>query len=333
VRPGLDLARARAFVRYDGAWWRRIAELSAVRGPEWVRRAGPPVVAAILYALANDRRPPVLRNQRQVRGPRGRLREHWDAYRVFTEFAHSLVEAYEQWGPRPRPIDLTVRDADVFEAALAERRGLVAVTGHFGSWEVGARGLARFGRPLTMVAAQEPNPSVRASVHALRTRWGINVVYSDRSHLSGLPILQALRRDEIVAMHIEPWGALTGSHEVEFCGRRARFQLGPFALARVARAPLVAVFALRNGVRRYELRVAGRYDPRTPADSVAALTATVRAYEQLVRERPAQWLMFDDVWKRTGTPREDGLGEVVHEAASRAPNATATADRDRPARA
>jgi lauroyl/myristoyl acyltransferase len=64
----------------------------------------------------------------------------------------------------------------------------------------------------------------------------------------------------------------------------------------VARAPLVPVFAVRTGIRRYEIRVVGRFDPRTPADSVAALATTVREYERLVREIPAQWLMFEDVW-------------------------------------
>jgi lauroyl/myristoyl acyltransferase len=97
-------------------------------------------------------------------------------------------------------------------------------------------------------------------------------------------------------VHIEPWGPLPGSQAVDFFGRSTRFQVGPFAVARVARAPVVPVFALRTGIRRYELRVVDRFDPRTAADSVAALRATVRAYEALVREAPSQWLMFDDVW-------------------------------------
>jgi lauroyl/myristoyl acyltransferase len=157
-----------------------------------------------------------------------------------------------------------------------------------------------------MVTAHEPNPTVRELMHALRTRHGFGVIYSDRSVFTGLPILQALRRNEIVGMQIEPWGAMAGSHEVEFCGRRTRFQLGPFTVARLARAPVVPVFALRTGIRRYELRVAGRFDPRTPADSVAALAATLRVYERLVREAPAQWLMFDDVWPvETSTRSED----------------------------
>jgi lauroyl/myristoyl acyltransferase len=101
-------------------------------------------------------------------------------------------------------------------------------------------------------------------------------------------------------MQLEPWGPLAGSHEVDFCGRPTRVQLGPFAVARVARVPLVAVFAVRTGIRRYELRVEGRWDPRTPAESVAALTAAVRAYERVVRAHPAQWLMFEDVWPAAG---------------------------------
>ena len=50
-----------------------------------------------------------------------------------------MTEGMEQWGPHPRPVDLTINGRDLFEDALAEGRGLVVLTGHFGSWEVGAR--------------------------------------------------------------------------------------------------------------------------------------------------------------------------------------------------
>jgi KDO2-lipid IV(A) lauroyltransferase len=303
----MDWDRLRAAVRFDGAWWRRFAELGCVYGPEWWKRGSPPAIAGIVFAIAHAQRGAVLRNQRQVRGPRGRMRELWDAYRVFAEFARSLTEAMEQWGPRPRPLEMEVVNGEVFEAALAEHRGLVVLTGHFGSWEVAARHLAGLGPPVSMVTAHEPNPSVREFMHAVRTRHGFRVIYSARSVFTGLPILQALRRDEIVGMQIEPWGPMPGSHEVQFCGRPTRFQLGPFAVARVAKAPIVVVFAVRRGIRRYEIRVVDRFDPRTPAESVAALGATVAAYERLVREAPAQWLMFEDVWsgEAAGVAGED----------------------------
>jgi len=142
------------------------------------------------------------------------------------------------------------------------------------------------------------------------------VIYSDRSVFTGLPILQALRRDEIVGMQIEPWGPMPGSHEVEFCGRPTRFQLGPFAVARVAGAPIVPVFAVRTGIRRYQIQVIGRFAPKTPAESAAALAATVRAYERLVRAVPAQWLMFERMW---------GAGADAGERVQRAPQAAGIA--------
>ena len=300
--------RLPAALRFDGAWWRRFAELGCVYGPEWWKRGSPPAIAAIIFAIAKQQRAAVLRNQGQARGPRPRARELWDAYRVFAEFARAMTEGMEQWGPRPKALELSVRRGDIMEGALAEGRGVVVLTGHFGAWEVAARMLASLGRPVNMVTAHEPNASVREFVHALRTRHGFQVIYSDRSLFTGLPILRALRRHEVIGMQIEPWGPLPGSHAVEFCGRVAHFQLGPFAVARVARAPIVPVFAVRTGIRRYELRVEGRYDPTTPAESVAALEATVGAYENLIRERPAQWLMFEDVW-RDAPPSAAAAGE------------------------
>jgi lauroyl/myristoyl acyltransferase len=286
----------RAALRFDSGGWRRFAELGSVYGPEWWKRASPPVIAGIIYLVGRKQRTTVLRNQRQVRGPRSWLRERWDAYRVFAGMARSITESMEQWGPHPRPIERSIVGPEIMEGALAEGRGLVVVTGHFGSWEVGARMLATLGRPVNWVTASEPNPTVRSFVHEMRTRHGFNVIYSDRSVLSGLPILRALRRGEIVCIQLEPWGALRGTHEVVFCGRRTRFQLGPFAVARLAGSPLVATFVVRKGIRSYEARVTGRYDPRTVAESVTALETVVASYEALVRELPHQWLMFEDVW-------------------------------------
>src|SRR5262249_1431601 len=217
-----------------------------------------------------------------------------------------MREGREQWGAHPRPVERTISGRELFEGALAEGRGLVVLTGHFGSWEIGARVLTRLGRPVNLVTAHESNPTVHEFLHAMRTRHGFTVLYSDRSLFAGLPALHALRRHEIVGMQIEPSRPKRGGHEVGFCGGPSRFELGPFGVAGVARARLVRVSAVRPGIRRYELRVAARFDPRTPADSLAALVATVRLYERVVRERPSQWLMFEDVWGEAAAAVEEG---------------------------
>ena len=292
----MNLAQIRAALRFDSGVWRRFAELGCVYGPEWWKRGSPPVIAGIIFAIAWKRRAAVLRNQRQVRGPRGWLRERRDAYRVFAEFARTVTESLEQWGPHPPPFSLAVPDPELFQAALAEHRGLIVPTAHFGGAEIGARFLSDLGRPVNLVVAPEPNPTTREFMHRLRTRYGFNVIYSGRSVFGALPLLQALRRDEVVGLQIDPWDSLPGAEGIEFCGRPAPFRIGPFVLGRIARAPLIPVFTVRTGIRRYELRIAGRFDPITAADTTAAFNATVRFYERLVRERPWQWMQFEDVW-------------------------------------
>jgi lauroyl/myristoyl acyltransferase len=124
-----------------------------------------------------------------------------------------------------------------------------------------------------------------------------------------LAILQALRRGEVVCMQIEPWGPKQGSQEIRMFGRLARFQLGPFVVARVAKAPLFSVFSLRTGIRTYELIVGERQDPRTPAATLAAFQTTIGAYEALIRAHPQQWLMFQDVWDPVPAPAVDAAPE------------------------
>src|SRR4029450_5359554 len=190
----MDWTRLRAALRFDGSVWRRFAELGCVYGPEWWKRGSPPVIAAVLLGIARAPREAVLRNQLQVLGPRGWLRARWDAYRVFAEMARSMTEGMEQWGPHPRPLDLTIRGRELVEDALAERRGLVVQTGHFGSWEVGARVLTDLGRPVNLVTAHETNPTVHEFLHAMRTRNGVHVLYSYGRVFAGMPPLPVTRR-------------------------------------------------------------------------------------------------------------------------------------------
>src|SRR5262249_55173684 len=189
----MNLAQLRAALRFDSGAWRRFAELGCVYGPEWWKRGSPPVIGGIIFAIAPERRAAVLRNQRQVRGPRGWLRERWDAYRVFAEFARSVTENLAHGGSHPPPLSLEVPDPDLFQAALSEHRGLVVPTAHFGGSEIGARFLSDLGRPVNLVVAPEPNPTTRAFMHRLRTRYGFKVIYSGRSVFDALPLLQALR--------------------------------------------------------------------------------------------------------------------------------------------
>lgn len=293
-------------LRFDGLWWRKFAYLGSVYGPEWWKRYSPPVIAAILFALIRRNREGATANMQQILGNDGASNPRAAALRMFVEFAHCMTESMEYYGPHPRPIQLDVPACDAFAEALAEGNGAVIVTGHFGNWDIGAKRLREYGRPVNIVMAREVNASTHEYVRAAREHVGVRVLYSDTSVFSSLNMIRALRRNEVVALQLD---RIPGSaRSVPFFGSPARFPIGPFVLARLSGAPLIPVFIPRLGTRHYAIRIGSRFTlSRDVRDGHAlnnVMTAVVRELEAIVREFPTQWFQFVPFWPSAAAPRE-----------------------------
>ncbi len=137
--PATVAARLRAALRFDGIWWRRLAYLGCVYGPEWWKQGSPPVIAALIFAL---RRPQPPRRDRQPAARAGRsttgATRSRVALRMFAEFAHCMTETLEYFGPRPHPVRLELPERDLVAEALREGRG--AGAGHRPLRQLGHRG-------------------------------------------------------------------------------------------------------------------------------------------------------------------------------------------------
>jgi lauroyl/myristoyl acyltransferase len=180
--------------------------------------------------------------------------------------------------------------------ATAERlgRGLVVVTAHLGNWELGGRLLARtVTRPTHVVVAPEQDPGVE---HFLRGNGGPVRFLTRTAPLVVLPLISALRRNEVVALQGDRALGGRGDHRHAFFGVPAPFPLGPFVLARAARAPVLPAFCLLRADRRYTIALG---EPWTvpPGGEPEALARWVSVLEAMVRRHPTQWFNFYDVWR------------------------------------
>jgi lauroyl/myristoyl acyltransferase len=314
MREAAVLALARERLRFDGLWWRKFAYLGCVYGPEWWKRYSPPLIAAIIFALVGSNRRGAIANMRRVHETAGAARPALAALRMFAQFAHCLTETMEYYGPRPRPIRLELPARDPLRETLQQGSGAVIVTGHFGNWDVAGKLLREYGRPINMVMAREINTSTRDYVQRAREAAGVNIIYSDSSVFSSLNMVRALRRNEIVALQLDRMLGGERCHRLPFFGAPAGFPTGPFALARVARAPLIVVFVPRLGTRHYAIRVAGPFAISGPRRDQGALhqvmQEVVGVFESVVREFPAQWFQFLPFWPHPGaTSAQTSPGE------------------------
>lgn len=290
-------------LRFDGLWWRKFAYLGSVYGPEWWKRYSPPWIAAIIFACVRRNRHGAIANMRRVLGHQGWLGDHRAGLKVFVEFAHCMNEALECLSPRPKPITIERPADDPIQSAIAEGRGVVLVTCHFGNWDVAARTLARYGRPFNLVMAREINETTADYVREAREAAGMHVLLSDSSVYGSFNMLRALRRNEIVALQLDrPIGG-DGARAVEFFGAPALFQSGAIRLARLGGTPIFPVWVARRGPRHYRIVIGTEH--RVPRHASAdemdrILGGIVAEFEDLVREYPDQWFQFAPFWPEDG---------------------------------
>jgi KDO2-lipid IV(A) lauroyltransferase len=300
-------SRAATALRFDGLWWRKFAYLGCVYGPEWWKQGSPPVIAAIIFALIGRNRRGAVENMQRILGDAHPRRAARATLRMFAEFAHCLTETMEYYGPRPRPIQLDLPERDCIVDALQEGRGAVLVTGHIGNWDIAAKSLCDYGRPINLVMAREVNATTQDYVRNMREAAGVRVIYSDTSVFSALNMIRALRDNEIVAIQLDRTLGLGSTRAVPFFGAPAPFPSGPFVLARLSGAPLIPVFIPRVGTRHYAVRIGAPLlvsrDARDTYSLDRAMRTVVSEFETIIREFPSQWFQFTPFWRQPVVPR------------------------------
>ncbi|MBI4517830.1 MAG: lysophospholipid acyltransferase family protein [Deltaproteobacteria bacterium] len=307
-------ARLAQAVRFDGLWWRRFAYLGCVYGPDWWTHYSPPVIAAIIFAIVGRNRRGAITNLQRILDQPDRRRAGLTGLRMFAEFAHCLTETTQYYGPRPRAIRLDTPQHDPLAEALRAGRGAVVVTGHFGNWDIAAKALCDYGRPINVVMAREVNATTQEYVRSAREQAGVRVIFSDSSVFSSLNMIRALRQNEVVAIQLDRMLGPGGARQLPFFGALAPFPSGPFVLARLAGAPVIPVFIPRLGPRHYAIRVTGRFFLAREARDAHALDRVmgevVREFEAMIREFPTQWFQFAPFWPAAAAAALPAVDEI-----------------------
>lgn len=192
-------------------------------------------------------------------------------------------------------------DTGALEEAMAEGRGAIALSAHFGNWELGGVLLRRLTPyPLTVVVRSEVSPAVGRLRHDIRAALGVATIEIRQQVETALQIRRRLQNNEVVAMLLDRH--LGKDHvEVSFFGRATKFLRTPGMLAALSGAPLVPCFVYHDGSGVAVecgpvIRVACSGD--ADADVRQAIQAVATVIEQHGRRYPHYWYQFYPVWPR-----------------------------------
>jgi len=173
---------------------------------------------------------------------------------------------------------------------------VVWVAMHFGFWEFTPGAAARGGKPVLTVNRTLRNPLLERMVDRLRTAMGSETVPKGRA---ARELLATLKRGEPIGLLVDQYAGSDGIW-VPFFGRPASTVVTPARMALRFKAPIRPLVLVRKGLLQYELRI---LDDIPPQGTVEELTARMnRAFEDVIREKPEQWLWMHKRWKPGRTP-------------------------------
>jgi lauroyl/myristoyl acyltransferase len=275
---------------------RRLAYAGARYGPRlWVEHSPRVFGAAFALALSSARHK-VLYNLRRVHGKRDFLSEQRDVLRTFAGYASCLAESLAAERQDALQARVRVVGAEHLRAALAAGQGVILVTAHVGPWDAAARLLARdFAANVMVLMEPEADPGARELHDSIRERTGVRVLHLGGDPLDALPVLRHLRSGGVVAAQLDrlsPSGRVLG---VELFGSRAEVPEGPFRLAALAQAPILPIFAHRQGYFAYEFAVSETIRlPRraTSTELVRAAARAALAMQGFIARHPTEWFHF-----------------------------------------
>jgi predicted LPLAT superfamily acyltransferase len=263
------------------------------------------VTAVIFYVMLKRERRAVAGNLRRVSGKRG-MALQWKVYGVFYSFCDLMVSyCYVPQATHSQLLGMLVdpeRGGAKIDQCLAAGNGLIVWTAHVGNWEFASRLLEMHGRPVNVARVVEDNPA-EIALRNLMASERLKIVDLRGGAQATIELLQALRRNEIVAMQGDRVYQ-RHSADVPFFSQPASFPLGPFLLSRVSGAPVLPGFVIRQGWLRYHALMG---DPIPPVPSQVtfgegdavlqgALYQAVQFLEKTLATHYDQWMNFFDFW-------------------------------------
>lgn len=192
---------------------------------------------------------------------------------------------------------ISISGSQHFDTALAQGRGVIAVTAHFGNWEILGGYLSYFGYPGSVIARRLYLKGYDRRLVRLRASLGLETLYRDGPVRE---VLGALKRNRVVGFVADQDVEAVDGVFVDFFGKPAFTPSAPVRLALKTGAPLIPLFIIREG-RRHRIVIEPPVELSETGDKQRDLVENtqkwVKVQERYIRQYPHLWVWNHKRWK------------------------------------
>ncbi|VGO18141.1 lysophospholipid acyltransferase family protein [Pontiella sulfatireligans] len=278
-------------------FYRTVSLLTAVL-PRRVAYAAAKAASAGAYRNRHVIRRAVAANLRIVFEARGLAMSDSElaqmARSTFDNFGKYVVDFFQLGRLSPAALDqlVKVEHIEYLEQCRSMERGIIGLSAHLGSWELGANVLERYGCRINAVVRPQPSARLDALFESRRANRGISVLPMG----GGASFMSAcLKRGELVVL-LGDLDFSAKQRRTSFFGKPARLPRGPAVLAARTGAPILPAFILREPDETFRFCL---YPPIIPDQfrSIDDIQGRIRSVlEEVIGNHPDQWFAFNPVW-------------------------------------
>ena len=226
-----------------------------------------------------------------------------EIFRHYHTYASTILDRVFLLNDRFEQFDVRVYGKELVDQAGADGHGCFLLGAHFGSFEV-VRSLGRATQvqPMNLVMYEENARKLNAVLYAINPKLAMQVIALGRVD-SMLKVGAALGRGEFVGVLGDRTIAGEGTERHAFLGQPAGWTSGPFGLAMILKRPIVLMFGVYRGGKRYDIHFEQLADlrlvDRSQRTAVVehAMQQYVQRIEHYCRLYPYNWFNFYDFWQ------------------------------------
>ena len=229
----------------------------------------------------------------------GRWKSFWKVYANHFRFGQIILDRFGVYAGKK--YSFITEGQELMDELETHPEGFVSLSSHVGNYEIAGYSLKPKSKRFNALVYAGETATVMENRQKLLSHNNMSMipVSEDMSHLFALNT--AIDNGEIVSMPADRIFGSQKAAECMFFGEKARFPLGAFALAVQKNVPVLAVFVMKEGMRKYHAYVREvQCDRQAKArEQISQLAQNFAGnLEEIVKKYPTQWFNYFDFWKQ-----------------------------------
>ncbi len=191
---------------------------------------------------------------------------------------------------------VTFENREAVDALLAENRGMIFVSAHFGNWELGGAALSSLITPVSSIYKEFSSSEFDPYLLEARTNHRMKLAEKNGALKH---IAKALRGNRSILLMIDQASNVRTGVKIDFFGHSTYQSSTPAQLAHKFKAPIVGVYITSHDEKEYVIRFEKPIEVKNN-DEAAILDATqsqANDLEKMIRTYPQLWFWCHKRWK------------------------------------